>query len=194
MGSWAGDDTVTIDSPFCQRNEMWANRPLGTLPGSTFRKYGCLVCASARMLTRVSGLYWSPWELNKKLAQIGGFDQGNLLDWFALERIEPRLEFIEREPYTGPVSIDELRRIGEFANGGGEILIEVDYDRNWTNGRQPHWLHLDAIKDERRNYPYPSWYAYDPWYGEIVEVGQYYSSYYRGLEEALYGVALYEVA
>lgn len=177
---------------FCQRNEMWKNRPLGTAPGSTIGLHGCLVCSVARMITAV-GSPISPWSLNKALVAVDGYADGNLLIWAAVPRVAPRLAYLARKDYAGPYPVADEQGVIDHLRRGGHALVRVDADPAYRAGIQEHWLHLDSIIPGTRTIPYNEWWCYDPWYGELVEIGEFYSPYHRHLDYAVWSVVFYEV-
>ncbi len=179
---------------FCQRNELHANRPLGTAPGSTIGVHGCLLCAAARMISVATGEESSPWDFNKALVTHNGYQDGNRLVFSALTRVEERILFLERRDYsTVPFPVEAQDGIQELLDRGGMALVQVDFDPLRQEGLQPHWLQLVSIQPRARLAPYAAWLAYDPWYGEVLELGQHYSPYGRGLDYSIYALALYQL-
>lgn len=175
---------------FSQRNPLWANRPLGTKAGSTIGQHGCLLCSASRMVFRLTGDLWTPWELNKALTEADGYADGNLLKHETLARLTG-LRFVSREDYHREKFTPELAAEVErrLAQGCG-ILVQVD-SSPFAPGIQEHWVHLDAVGGNPACAPYRAWDVYDPWHGEIVEAGQYYAPYGRKLDYAVWAIVTY---
>jgi hypothetical protein len=181
-----------IDDRFWQKKEMWAGLRLGTRVGSTIGGEGCLVCSEARALTRRTGVYIAPWELNKALVEIGGYVNGNDLRFAAITQLEPQLRFVDVLDFSGgPFSLaDEAKLQQLWETGNYEFLVQVDF-RLTIAGLQQHWVHVDRISDgPRRRSPYLEWYAYDPRWGEIVELERY-TKPNRHLDYSIWRVVIY---
>ncbi len=195
MGQGQGDGTVNINDPFCQRNGNWTGLPLGTAANSTIGGQGCLICSVAKMLQAAAGVTYTPWELNKKLVEVGGYANGNELVFGAISRIEPRILFLERRDYSNrafPIEADA--EIQALLARGGMAIVQVNFRFVDDPGHlHEHWLYVLKIQRDEQVAPFNAWFCFDPWYGEMVEAGQFYSPYGRGLDYAVHGLALYQL-
>jgi hypothetical protein len=186
-----------MDERHWQKNPLWSTRPLGTREGSTIGAEGCLLSCAARILSRSDrGRYClDPWSLNRWLVAHNGYEDGNNLVYRALEEASGySLKFLERRDYSHrSFPLEDEAALIALLKEGGEVLVEVDFDPLERPGQQEHWLCLSRIDPpDRFTQPYGRWLAYDPWVGDVVDVGNYYAPYGRGLDYAVWGLALYE--
>ena len=183
---------MPVTDPYSQRNPMWTNRPLGEGTGLTIGKYGCLLCSAARMAMQMSEVNWTPWELNRALVSAGGYNaKGEMI--FAKMAQATGLHFDRRDDYWSRYFLPEDALIyeAELAAGAG-ILVKVDSEP-FVKDVQQHWVQLVRVN----KFPTPGcgpfhgWVAYDPWYGETVEIGQFYGPYRRYLDKPLWAVVVF---
>lgn len=183
---------MTVTDPYSQRNPMWSGRPLGENTGLTIGAKGCLLCSAARMAAHMTGVNWTPWELNRALVAVGGYvNRGDMV--FAKLAEVTGLTFVRRDDYTDRLftPADALAYEGELGNGAG-ILVKVDSEP-FIRDVQQHWVHLFEIDYHPTPGcgPFHGWIAYDPWYGEVVEMGQFYAPYRRHLDKPLWAVVVF---
>ena len=182
---------MPVTDPYSQRNPLWATRPLGEGSGLTIGKAGCLLCSAARMACELTGVRWTPWELNRALVAAGGYQNGAEMVFSKLAQVTG-LQFVRRDDYTNRLftPADAAVYEGELANGAG-ILVRVDSEP-FIPGDQQHWVHLTEVDYHPTPGcgPFHGWIAFDPWYGEVVEMGQFYAPYRRYLDKPLWAVVV----
>ena len=150
---------MTLADPFCQRNPLWAARPLGTK--GTISQYGCLLCVVAHAAAEsIPGL--TPWELNQRLLENNGFENGNLVRHDVAARLMG-CRYAEGEDYVGPFPLADLAKIEDYL-ASGFVFVKVNY--NVGGKLAPHWLRLLSREHDRE--PGGRSICYDPWYGEVL--------------------------
>ncbi len=183
---------MTTTDPFCQRNEIQAGLPLGTAPGSTIGAEGCLVCSAAHLLAGLArGTSYTPYELNRLLVQLNGYENGNRLRYAALEALGP-VRFREVRDYRArSFPVEDAALLRQCMENGGGVLVEVNFDPiHHPHDQQPHWLHLFELGGVELG-EYGRGWAYDPWWGEPVDLIRY-SLYDQDLDYAIWRVALFD--
>jgi hypothetical protein len=183
---------MPVTDPYSQRNPLWATRPLGEGSGLTIGKAGCLLCSAAQMAYHLTGVRWTPWELNRALVAVRGYtNKGEMI--FAKLAQATGLTFVRRDDYTDRLftPADALVYERELGEAGG-ILVKVDSEP-FIKDIQQHWVNLVEIDLHPTPGcgPFHGWVAYDPWYGEMVEAGQFYAPYRRYLDKPLWAVAVF---
>jgi hypothetical protein len=176
-----------MDARFWQRNPIWQDRRLGT-SSATIGSAGCLVCAAARMIHNETGTLLTPWELNKRLVEAGGFVSGNLLRFASV----PFLPFVDRRLYHDrPFSLRDEAEMAALWATGHRLLVQVDCHPDRA-GFQEHWLCVEEIGPGRPPWsPYMTWRCYDPLWGEIVEIGEHHAGPSRHLDYGIWALAIY---
>lgn len=186
-----------VSDPFCQRHEQWQALPLGTAANSTIGQYGCLVCSAAYMIDRLTTGHnrFTPWELNKTLVDHDGYANGNRLVWAALERVAP-VRLVERLDYPGPVTAAQVAALDRHLQAGRGLIAKVNFhfltDPAGKRDASFHYVAVTELVTVQPDYERLAVRAYDPWWGEVVNVAERYSPYGRGYDYALWAVAVYE--
>lgn len=113
-----------------QRDERWKDHALGTK--STIGNHGCLMTCAA-MVCNKFGHMENPLELNDWLTSHGGYLDGNLYLWDAIERLYPDMKFdgFVYQPTTAQI-------ISKIRSGIMPILC-VDFDDS-TPLLDMHWV------------------------------------------------------
>ena len=183
-----------LDDRFCQRNPLWISRPLGRSGAYSLGSSGCLVCCVTRMAWRATGRVWTPWEMNKALVAANGFEPDDDLRYAAVKKVCPALSFVAKRDYTArPFPPSDEGIIRQHVGQGDFAIVETDFDPIYRPGQQKHFVLLERIVDDPYCLPFGAWHCYDPWHGEVVEIGEYNSPYGRHLDYAVWAVVLYEV-
>lgn len=126
---------------FSQRDERWADQLLGAGP-QTLGQAGCLVTCAASILCD-AGLLTNPGRLNVWLSEMGGFANGNLFVWAALDKLS-LVRFSGLVDCPGP-NDTPIMRIQKHLIGGGFCAAQVDFSPG--GGLDPHWVRLVSVDD-----------------------------------------------
>ena len=151
-----------------QRDARWAGRRLGTAgvgAESTIGGYGCYVTCFA-MLATYYGRAMTPPEVNEELATRGRFVRGNLVTDDGLEAVAPGVEHVASLEYRDRAA--DLGRLRELlAEAGTSVVLEVDFNREWRDGVQTHFVVAVGCDGERVM-------VADPWYGGVADLTEHY--------------------
>lgn len=164
---------MTLDDAYCQRNPLWAPRPLGTKRASTISQHGCLLCAITHAAAAaLADNSLRPWEFNQLLLERDGFEQGNLVKHGVAAALMGCV-YAEGRDYSGPMPDADLA-IVERHLAAGYVFVKVNYN---VGGRfSEHWLRLlERHYDAPWREPAGRSVVYDPWYGAVLP---YMESYY----------------
>ena len=142
-------DILLNITPLSQKDPRWGSVKLGT-SSSTIGGYGCLI-TSASMMLRHFGFDTDPGRLNDLLKANGGYQNGNLFVWGALEKIFKGVKFGYR--YNGAY----LDKIDEQLRAGKPVIINVDLNPA-TSVLDEHWVLIVGKVNG-------SYIINDPWYG-----------------------------
>lgn len=156
---------------YSQRDPEWAGDRLGPdAGGGTLGGAGCAVTCAAMMAT-AHGMAITPRELNKVLAQRGGFSavkQGaprNQLRWEFIPEVCPALKYYGRRDWTfHSADVAEMRRVMVER---GPVIAQVDFDPKDRDVDEHYvvlleWLGPDDLA------------IADPWTGERVSLVERY--------------------
>lgn len=132
---------------YSQRDPSWKKESLG-FSENTIETFGCLLTASATVLTRF-GLKVNPSELNKALKKANGFS-GAYMYYQVLSNIYPvDVELMQCTNIPAPLNyIDSNLKKGLYP------IVEVD--SNPKNGFQNHWVVIYKKVDN-------DYWVSDPW-------------------------------
>ena len=111
-----------------QRDSRWAGIPLGTSTTTTIGSHGCTITCVAML----AGL--TPDEVNRRLLQVGGYQNTNLIIWSKIKEAIPWLEF-EWRGY----SYENAKVADAIAKYSG-CLVQVDFDGKIDTPRDDHWV------------------------------------------------------
>ena len=140
-----------------QRDVRWSSHPLGTK--STIGANGCLMtCAS--MVCNHFGHASNPLALNRWLTDNGGYLDGNLFLWDAIERLYPDMKF------DGFVYSPTTAQIRAAILGGTLPIMFVDFDDS-TPLIEMHWVLGIGVMDG-------DVLIADPWTGTIGKLSEMY--------------------
>lgn len=138
---------------YSQRDLKWAGDKLGT-SATTIGGYGCLMTDVASMLTD-AGYKFTPQELNAWLIQNGGYTNGNLLVYAAIDKlgVVKFYNLIDCANIPAPVAqFDALVKQGDF------VIVKVDFNPK-TMQVEEHWVRY--LGDGK---------MMDPWVGDIDSI------------------------
>ena len=144
-------------SVYNQRDIRWALHPLGTR--STIGAHGCLMTCVA-MVCNKFGHMENPLELNDWLTSHGGYLDGNLYLWDAIEHLYPDMKF------DGFVYNPTTAQIRAAILGGTLPIMYVDFDDS-TPLIEMHWVLGIGVMDG-------DVIIADPWTGTIGKLSEMY--------------------
>lgn len=150
-----------------QRDPLYATHHLGYAHASsksTIGNYGCVVCSFAMGLQILTGKFYTPMAVNKRMVDISGFggDTHNLFVWERGENAYPDIKFdawiISEEI---PAQVERMKK---HLEGGGICISQVDFN---TADRkvQSHYLLVTEISDDLQTGT-----AADPWTGRMITI------------------------
>ena len=150
-------DYAYYGAVYSQRDIRWAAHPLGTK--STIGANGCLMtCVS--MVCNQFGHMENPFELNDWLTSHGGYFDGNLFLWAAIERLYPDMKF------DGFVYNPNRTQLIAAVRDGVLPIMYVDFNDD-TPLIEMHWvLGIGVIGDDV--------IIADPWTGTIGKLSEMY--------------------
>ena len=129
-------------TPLSQRDPRWKDIKLGT-GATTISSHGCLITC----LSMLAGT--TPDVVNEELKRVGGYQNGNLVIWSALDRTNLGLRFIERSRVYN----------NEKVSNNLPCIVEVDGSRI---GAKQHFVLY--IGNKR---------MIDPWFGRETDTSYY---------------------
>jgi len=129
-------------TPLSQRDPRWKDIKLGT-GATTISSHGCLITC----LAMLAGT--TPDVVNEELKRVGGYQNGNLVIWSALDRTNLGLRFIERSRVYN----------NEKVSNNLPCIVEVDGSRI---GAKQHFVLY--IGNKR---------MIDPWFGRETDTSYY---------------------
>jgi hypothetical protein len=129
-------------TPLSQRDPRWKDIKLGT-GSTTISSHGCLITC----LAMLAGT--TPDVVNEELKRVGGYQNGNLVIWSALDRTNLGLRFIERSRVYN----------NEKVSNNLPCIVEVDGSRI---GAKQHFVLY--IGNKR---------MIDPWFGRETDTSYY---------------------
>ncbi len=142
---------------YSQRDIRWAAHPLGTK--STIGANGCLMtCAS--MVCNSFGHASNPLQLNDWLTSHGGYLDGNLFLWDAIERLYPDMKF------DGFVYNPTTAQIRAAIQAGMLPIMFVDFNDD-TPLIEMHWVTGIGVTND-------DVIIADPWTGTIGKLSEMY--------------------
>jgi hypothetical protein len=159
-----GDILLNI-TPLSQKDPRWGSVKLGT-SSSTIGGYGCLI-TSASMMLRHFGFDTDPGRLNDLLKANGGYQNGNLFVWGALEKIFKGVSFGYR--YNGAY----LDKVDEQLRAGKPVIVNVDLNPA-TPAPDEHWVLIVGKVNG-------SYIINDPWYGTQFKFEDKYGAPSKGV-------------
>ncbi len=150
-------DYAYYGAVYSQRDARWASHPLGTR--STIGANGCLMtCAS--MVANYFGHASNPLQLNDWLTNNGGYLDGNLFLWAAIERLYPDMKF------DGFVYNPSTQLIRAAIQSGTLPIMYVDFDDS-TPLIEMHWVLGIGVTGA-------DVLIADPWTGTIGKLSEMY--------------------
>lgn len=129
-------------TPLSQRDPRWKDIKLGT-GSTTISSHGCLITC----LAMLAGT--TPDVVNEELKRVGGYQNGNLVIWSALDKTNLGLRFIERSRVYN----------NEKVSNNLPCIVEVDGSRI---GAKQHFVLY--IGNKR---------MIDPWFGRETDTSYY---------------------
>lgn len=134
---------------YSQRDPRWKNTPLGFGEKETIGNFGCLLTASAMVLSNY-GIIINPLELNNRLKENGGFD--GALMYFSIIRIL----FGTRSYLTSPQMA--FPNVTDYINQllANNVLPIVEVDSSTRSGFQNHWVTIYKRDGDKH-------FISDPW-------------------------------
>lgn len=119
---------------YWQKDPKWANIKLGT-SNVTIGGYGCLISSVSSVLT-----YWgkdiNPAQLNDGLNKVGGYQDGNLLKFNAIEKLYPDIKMDWNNYLKSGITKE---RIDAILATNHPVIVQVDYNPATTVMDQ-HWV------------------------------------------------------
>jgi len=158
-------DILLNITPLSQKDPRWGSVKLGT-SNETIGGYGCLI-TSASMMLRHFGFDTDPGRLNDLLKANGGYQNGNLFVWGALEKIFNGVKFGYR--YNGAY----LDKVDEQLRAGKPVIINVDLNPA-TPVLDEHWVLIVGKVNG-------SYIINDPWYGTQFKFEDKYGAPSKGV-------------
>jgi len=150
-------DYAYYGAVYSQRDIRWAAHPLGTR--STIGAHGCLMTCVA-MVCNKFGHMENPLELNDWLTSHGGYLDGNLYLWDAIERLYPDMKF------DGFVYNPNRTQIIAAVMDGVLPIMYVDFNDD-TPLIEMHWVLGIGVMDG-------DVIIADPWTGTIGKLSEMY--------------------
>jgi len=126
-------------TPLLQSDSRWGERPLGT-SNISIAKAGCaLTCVTmvGNWACENQNAYW-PNEVNALLNKINGYQDENLIRWYAVPHVIPvKLENIGECMFVAaPVD-----KISAYLAKDIPVIVKIDYDKT-TKKIDEHWVLL----------------------------------------------------
>lgn len=150
-------DYAYYGAVYSQRDIRWAAHPLGTK--STIGANGCLMTC-ATMACCHAGHMTNPLVLNDWLTANGGYRDGNLYLWSAIERLYPDMRF------DGFVYSPTTAQIRAAIEDGTLPIMYVDFDDS-TPMIEMHWVLGIGVTGS-------DIITADPWTGTIGKLSEMY--------------------
>jgi Peptidase_C39 like family len=154
---------------FSQNNPQWSNQQLGT-SDVTIGGYGCIITCLAMACTYF-GKSTTPSTVDAELTQSGGYSNGNLYNFNAIEKIT-NLKETESvfSDLTDSGYAQILPHIKEGVNNPNKIcIIQIDFVPN-TYPMDSHYVIVNRILDDN------TLEIIDPWNGTIRPLSDYYGT------------------
>lgn len=146
---------------YSQRDNRWANILLGYNKNQpyTIGNYGCLITSFGAYINK------TPIEINDILKANNGFDtnSGNFL-WGKSNVLGLNQTYVSPKYYDA-VPNDALQKIKNLLDQGLPLICEVDFNPN-TTYEEMHFVLIIGYEGD-------SFYAVDPWVGEIINLSVY---------------------
>lgn len=162
---------------FSQRDERWAEIPLGLYGGHTIGSAGCMLSVCAGIVPDTD-----PGRLNRYLARNGGFAKGNLIIFSTIaDLLGTSCEVVECEKIPAPVD-----RVIETLASDGYALAKVDFVPGGTI--QQHWVRILEI-DEKEAVISDPWLVGDTRYYMMARYGL---PFWMGPARAIFRLVLFE--
>lgn len=143
---------------YSQRDSRWANDFLGTSTTDKIGLYGCLITCFSSYIGKTPDL------VNNTLKNNGGFTSGDLFIWSKCTILGLNQTYVSPK-YTSAVTSQGLQKIKDFLDQGYPLICEVDFNPN-TDGEEMHFVLITRYEGD-------SFYAMDPWVGEIINLSVY---------------------
>jgi hypothetical protein len=144
-----------------QLDQRWANILLGynSAKPYTIGNFGCLITCLSSYVDK------TPPKVNELLKANGGFAAGSGNFIWGKSSVLGLTEQYVSPRYTGPVTTQGLQKLKDILDAGYPVLCEVDFNPN-TSGEEMHFVLIIRHEGD-------SFYAMDPWVGEIVNISVY---------------------
>jgi hypothetical protein len=145
---------------YSQRDQRWANIFLGdnTSFPYTIGNYGCLITCLSSYIDQ------DPKTTNNQLKDNKAFVSGGLFVWTKSTVLDLNQTYVSPR-YDGPVTDQGIAKMKDLLDQGYPLLCEVDFNPN-TSGEEMHFVLI-------LRYDGDSFYAMDPWVGEIINLSVY---------------------
>lgn len=152
---------------YSQRDSRWSGIYLGdnTALPYTIGNYGCLITCLSSYIDK------APNETNALLRDNKAFQNGGLFIWSKSTLLGLNQTYVSPR-YDGPVTDQGIAKLKDILDQGYPALCEVDFNPN-TSGEEMHFVLILRHDGD-------SFYAMDPWVGQIVNL-----SVYGGIKRAV---------
>lgn len=152
---------------YSQRDPRWSNIFLGDNKSQpyTLGNFGCLITCFSSYIDK------SPDQTNSLLKENKAFVNGGLFVWSKSSVLGLNQTYVSPS-YTGLVTDQGVAKMKDIIDQGYPLVCEVDFNPN-TQGEEMHFVLLLRYEGD-------SFYAMDPWTGEIVNL-----SLYGGIKRAV---------
>lgn len=139
-----------------QRDPRWSNQRLGTVNGTTIGGFGCLITTIAMANTAFGGS-GTPADIDNLFTQNGGYANGNLVVWTAIQRLLPHVAHLGMDSCVySPAPIGKLK---QHLDNGGLAALQVGFGGDIN---QMHWVLADGYNGDNI-------IKCDPWYGDETD-------------------------
>jgi hypothetical protein len=145
---------------YSQRDPRWSSIFLGdnTAMPYTIGNYGCLITCLSSYIDK------EPTQVNELLKNNKAFVSGGLFVWSKSVVLGLNQTYVSPR-YEGLMIDQGLARMTELLDQGYPLLCEVDFNPN-TSGEEMHFVLIVRYEGD-------SFYAMDPWVGQIINLSVY---------------------
>ena len=150
---------ISLPKIYSQNDNQWKNKTLGTK--GTIGAYGCLLTCIA-MTCCYFGHDETPDSLNEKLKANGGYLNGNLYVWGALNKIFSDIKYQGQTSTPDPLTTSQMNFIRSKIDAGYPVILQIDTIPA-TAKLDEHWvLVIDYDGDD--------FILADPWDGAVKRI------------------------
>jgi len=151
--------TIQLPKKYSQNDPSWKNKTLGTK--GTIGAYGCLITDVAMMLC-LYGHDETPATLNDKLKANGGYANGNLFVWGAINNMYKDVAYGGQVQTFDPLTKSQMDFIKGKIDKGYPVILLIDTIPS-TSQLDEHWiLAIDYEGDD--------FMVQDPWDGATKRI------------------------